>query len=119
MDAPYSEWKSNVQTIVAAFADFDFQSAAWRGEIPTSFGSPGEMMCVFFDDLQVPEFLREYSDALGRACVDEGNKFVSDLEAYEWPMQGQFIDALELLAEARWRQVCSQAGIFLRELNDS
>lgn len=116
MDASFSEWLENIRIVVAAFASLDFQRAAWRGEVATSFGSPDEMMCALFDDSEVREFLQEYSATLAPACAKAGSRLVDELERYAWPMQGQFIDALELLKQDHWRDVCYLASQFLREI---
>lgn len=119
MDISYREWSKNVRTIVAAFADLEFQKAAWRGELPTSFGSPGEMMCALFDDSDVSGFLHEHAEALGATCVAAGNALIAKLETYVWPMEGQFIDALELLRQDRWREICASAAQFLSEMESN
>lgn len=114
MSIPYSIWLGNARLIVEAFASPTFQREAWTGEITSSFGSPDEMMCVYFDDVLVPDFIKENSDEIGEECATAGVALTSLLDNFPWPMDGEFISAEVLLNMPQWVNVCKVASIFLR-----
>lgn len=116
MSISYETWRSNVEMIVQAFADKSFQENAWSGKASTSFNSPDEMMAVYFDDVIVPDFIDEYADILGSACVDSGANLTVLLENYSWPMTGGFIDADILIGQPEWGNIIGAAAGFLDEL---
>lgn len=116
MSIPFSILLSNVEMIVEAFSDRSFQRKAWVGEIPTAFGSPDEMMCVYFDDVKVPEVISENAELLTESCIAAESALTGLLNSYPWPMQEHFIDALTLLEQKGWSNVCDAARSFLVEL---
>ena len=116
MSIPFPISLSNVELIVEAFSDKSFQRKAWVGEISTGFGSPDEMMCVYFDDVKVPEVISENAELLTESCKAAESALTELLNAYPWPMQEQFIDALALLEQKGWSNVCGAARSFLVEL---
>ena len=109
MKIPFDTWINNVTVIVDAFANRNFQESAWFGSVPTAFGSPDEMMNVYFDDVDAPEFFRENAEYLGGECVASGKQLTSLLSEYSWPMDGRFVDSTTLLKQAEWNVVMGVA----------
>lgn len=116
MSIPCDKWIDGVELIVKAFADISFQRKAWRGVLPSAFGSPDEMMCVYFDDVDVPGFIGKYAKELGQEGVDSGLHLTYLLENYPWPMVGEFIDSEILLEQPEWNGVLGSADDFLNQL---
>ena len=116
MDCTCSEWRNGIIKIVSAFANMDFQRAAWSGKIDTSFNSPDEMMCALFDDMEFNDFLKDCSSELSEQCVGAGQRLLQALKNYDWPMQANSIDSDMLLVQDSWRQICMIAANFLVEL---
>jgi hypothetical protein len=116
MAISHSAWLDSVRVIAKAFSDTDFQRRAWRGEAASSFGSPDEMMCVYFDDVLVPEFIDENRAEIGEQCATAGIALTKLLQQFPWPMNGGFISAELLVEMPQWASVCDAAHRFLESL---
>lgn len=116
MSIPYLTWLGNVRLIVEAFASEGFQRDAWVGKITSSFGSPDEMMCVYFDDVIVPDFIEEHRAEIGEKCAVDGIKLTTLLGQLPWPMIDKFISVEALLNMDQWMEVRLAAEAFLRHL---
>ncbi|HYG06223.1 MAG TPA: hypothetical protein VD865_07385 [Stenotrophomonas sp.] len=113
MSFSYSAWLGNVRMIAEAFADSEFQRDAWSGRLASSLSSPDEMMCVYFDDVLVPDFIAENRSDIGEGCAAVGAALTALLEQFPWPMDNGFISAELLLEMPQWSDVCKAAGAFL------
>lgn len=114
---PFCRWHRNVVEVVDALANRSAQEAAWREDSsPSTFNSPDELMCMFFDDVIVPDFLEECSASLRVESIQLGIELTKHLSNFQWPMSGGFIDAARLLSDTRWSEVRVAAGQFLDSL---
>lgn len=116
MSIPYSTWLGNVRLIVEAFSSEGFQRDAWIGKVASSFSSPDEMMCVYFDDVIVSDFIEEHRAEIGEKCAVAGIKLTTMLNQFSWPMIDRFISSEALLNMDQWLEVRQAAEVFLRHL---
>jgi hypothetical protein len=95
--------KERVFALLANIADVEFQRTAWFGKGQFR-SSPDEMLCQYYDDLEVPEFIRENSHAM--SCGQRIAFESLDAELLRFAESSDdFLDPVAVLSDETWMRI--------------
>jgi len=109
---PIERWKNNVLDAVESIADRDHQIANWLREDRPAWETPGEVVCVLFDDSQFELFLIDCDFSLNAQQRLAGQSLLSRLNHF-CDNTPQSFDPTETLNDPRWEDIQAAARHFI------
>lgn len=105
----YYNWRDNVVVSALALSDMTYQRLAWTGAIPTSNGTPEEMLAGLLDDWAFINFAEDNREKLSKDQALQCERLIT--AAHNHQQFGPVFDgsAERVLGSESWREVVEAA----------